>query len=60
MSKRVFNKIQEGLAEALLIAKGQADPSTYRIHVPPEIDVKAIRKKFGLTRRRPGREIGTR
>jgi len=49
MSKRAFSKIQAGLMEALSIAKGEADPSTYRIHVPKEVNVRAIRKKFDLT-----------
>src|SRR6267142_7161655 len=49
MSKRAYEKIRAGLVEALAIARGEADPSTYRIHVPDEVDVKAIRKKFGMT-----------
>jgi putative transcriptional regulator len=35
--------------EARAIARGEADPSTYRVHVPPEIDVKSLRKSLGLT-----------
>ena len=49
MTRRVFNKIAEGLHEAIAIAKGEADPSTYRVHVPAEIDVRAIRRHVGMT-----------
>ena|ERR1041384_1505590 len=47
--KRLFDDIAKGLSEAIAIAKGEADPSTYRVHVPAKVDVKAIRKKVGLT-----------
>ncbi len=50
MSKAAFNKIAEGLNEALAVARGEAKP--YRLHVPPEIDVRAIRNKAGMTQDR--------
>jgi len=50
MSKAAFNKIAEGLNEALAIARGEAQP--YRLHIPPEIDVRAIRNKAGMTQDR--------
>jgi|SRR5271154_6896396 len=31
------------------IARGEADPSTYNVYVPDEIDVRSIRKSLGLT-----------
>ncbi|MGQ0485679.1 MAG: helix-turn-helix domain-containing protein [Hyphomicrobiales bacterium] len=46
---RAFEKIKAGLEEAAAIARGEADPSTYRVHVPVEIDVKALRRKFKLS-----------
>lgn len=49
MTKKAFDKIAAGLLEAVEIAEGRANPSTYRVHVPADIDVKAIRKKLGLT-----------
>ncbi|HEY3812619.1 MAG TPA: hypothetical protein VGL66_05300 [Caulobacteraceae bacterium] len=49
MSK-AFNKIAAGLTDAIAIAEGRADPKTYRVHVPDDIDVKAIRAKLGMTR----------
>ncbi|MGQ3044565.1 MAG: helix-turn-helix domain-containing protein [Brevundimonas aurantiaca] len=44
-----FDAIMAGLNDAVAIAQGQADPATYRVHVPEQIDVKAIRKSQGMT-----------
>jgi putative transcriptional regulator len=49
MSKRAFDKIAAGLNDAIAIARGNAAPGSYRIHVPAEIDVKAIRKRLGMS-----------
>jgi putative transcriptional regulator len=49
MTKSAFDKIAAGLEDAILIARGEADPATYRVHVPHDIDVRAIRKRAGLT-----------
>jgi putative transcriptional regulator len=46
---RLFDDIKEGLLEAIAVAKGEADPSTYKIHVPKDVNVKAIRKRLGLS-----------
>jgi putative transcriptional regulator len=35
--------------EARAIARGEADPATYKVFVPAKIDVKAIRAKTDLT-----------
>ena len=35
--------------EALAIARGEADPKTYRVHVPAEIDVRKIRRRLKLS-----------
>lgn len=48
MSK-VGKQIIKGLQEALDFAKGDADKSQYRVTIPEEIDVKAIRKKLGMS-----------
>ncbi len=58
MSKRAFGKIKAGLEDAIAIARGEADPSTYRVHVPFEIDVKAIRRKLGMTQAEFARSFG--
>lgn len=46
---KAFDKIMDGLTDALAIAEGTADPATYRVHVPEEVDVRAIRHAQGLT-----------
>jgi|ERR1700686_3282864 putative transcriptional regulator len=35
--------------QALAIARGEADPKTYRVHVPTEIDVRKIRRRLKLS-----------
>ncbi len=49
MSKSAFDKIAAGLNDAIAIAEGRADPATYRVHAPEEVDVKSIRDRLGLT-----------
>jgi len=41
MTKKAFDKIAEGLREALAVAQGTAEPA--KLHVPAEIDVRSIR-----------------
>ncbi len=47
MTRKARDKIAAGLREAIAVARGEAKPA--RLHVPAEIDVKAIRKKTGLS-----------
>jgi putative transcriptional regulator len=35
--------------EALAIAQGEADPATYNMHVPADVDVRKIRKSLKLS-----------
>ena len=49
MTKHAFDKIKAGPEGAIAIARGEADPTTYRVHVPIEVDVKAIRRKLGMS-----------
>ncbi|MGA3371299.1 MAG: helix-turn-helix domain-containing protein [Terracidiphilus sp.] len=49
MSRRIADGILRGLHEALAIANGTAKEGTYVVHIPPEIDIKAIRGRLGLT-----------
>jgi putative transcriptional regulator len=49
MPARVADRIRAGLEDAIAIARGEAEPGTYRVHVPERIDVKAIRKGLGMT-----------
>ena len=49
MSKKAFDRIKEGALEALSFAKGEADARKFRVHIPDEIDTKAMRKRMHLT-----------
>jgi putative transcriptional regulator len=42
-------RLLKSMDEAIAIARGEADPSTYRVHVPASIDVKAVRHKLHMT-----------
>jgi putative transcriptional regulator len=44
--------------EARAIVRGEADPSTYEIHIPSELDVRAIRGGLGLTQEEFARRYG--
>ena len=45
----VADSIRRGLEQAVAHAEGNADESTYRVHVPEQIDVKAIRTRLEMT-----------
>ena len=49
MTKRAFDKISAGLADAKAYLDGTADPARYRVHVPETVDVRHIRKRLGLS-----------
>ena len=49
MTSKVTEGIRRGLEEALAYAEGTADTSRYDIHIPADIDVKAIRTKLNMT-----------
>jgi len=51
MSKRVADGILRGLEQALAFVEGTARKGTYVVHIPPEIDVRAIRGRLGLTQK---------
>ena len=46
---KLAESLRRGLEDALGYVKGEADPSTFRVHNPEKIDVKAIRTKLGMT-----------
>jgi putative transcriptional regulator len=50
MSK-IGASILKGFEEAIAFANGTADESQYVVHIPPEIDIKAIRGRLGLTQK---------
>lgn len=45
---QIVAEMIEGAKQAVAIMRGEADPSTYRVHFG-EIDVREVRKKTGLT-----------
>lgn len=49
MSRKNADSILRGLNEALAFAEGTADESRYVVHIPAEIDVRAIRVRLGMT-----------
>ena len=57
MSKAT-SRILQGAREALALAKGEADTSAYRIHVPSDIDVKALRRRFKLSQEEFAKRFG--
>jgi putative transcriptional regulator len=50
MSK-IGASILRGFEEAIAFANGTADESQYVVHIPPEIDIKAIRGRLGMTQK---------
>ncbi|MGB8259266.1 MAG: helix-turn-helix domain-containing protein [Terracidiphilus sp.] len=48
MSK-IGESILRGMEQALAFAEGSADAASYAVHIPAEIDVRAIRARMGLT-----------
>lgn len=49
MTSKVADSIRRGLEEAVAYAEGTADVSGYGVHIPQDMDVKAIRSKLGMT-----------
>jgi putative transcriptional regulator len=49
MTSKVAESIRRGLEDALAYAEGTADVSRYGVHIPEDIDVKAIRAKLDMT-----------
>jgi putative transcriptional regulator len=45
------SRILQGAREALVYAKGEAQPEDYGIHIPATVDVRAIRRKTGLSQK---------
>jgi putative transcriptional regulator len=44
-----FEGLKAGLEEAVVYAKGEGDLSAFKVHIPDNLDVKAIRESTGLT-----------
>lgn len=56
MDKELFNQLTQSMKEAIAIAKGEEKPSRVFTVEPP--DVKAVRKKTGLSQSEFARMIG--
>lgn len=52
------HRIIRSAKQALAFAEGRADLSKYRVHVPDDIDVRAIRRKVGMTQETFARHFG--
>jgi putative transcriptional regulator len=46
---KLGKRLIEAAEEARAIIRGKAKPGTYRIHVPVEVNVKALRRKLRLS-----------
>ena len=49
MSNSLGKRLVKAAKEARAVGRKEADPSTYRIHVPDQLDVKAIRNRLGMS-----------
>lgn len=55
---RAGSRIIESARQALAFAEGKADPKDHGLHVPDDVDVRAIRRKIGLTQEAFARYFG--
>jgi putative transcriptional regulator len=58
MSRTVARKIHRGLEQAISFARGEAEISKYRVHVPTRVNVRAIRTKLGMTQEQFAGQFG--
>ena len=58
MTKRVSDGILQGLEQALAFVEGKARKGAYVVHIPPEIDVKTIRGRLGMTQQEFAKRFG--
>ena len=49
MTSKVAESIRRGLQQAIDYADGTTDATRYNVHIPENIDVKAIRTKLEMT-----------
>ncbi len=57
-ASKAGSRILQGAREALAFARGEADPSVYRVHLPTDIDVKRMRRRLKLTQDEFSRRFG--
>lgn len=51
-------RLVQAAKEARDFARGDLDPSTYVVHTPPQVDVKAIRRGLGMSQERFAASFG--
>ncbi|MEX2127265.1 MAG: helix-turn-helix domain-containing protein [Xanthobacteraceae bacterium] len=51
-------RLLKAAKEARAIARGEADPASYRIYVPAEIDVKRMRRRLRLSQSEFAKRFG--
>ena len=54
LGERLIKAAREGRA----IARGEADPATYRVFVPDDVDVRKIRRAMGLSQEQFANRFG--
>ena len=52
------SRILKSARQALAYAEGRAEPRAYIVHVPEDLDVKAIRGKIGMSQEEFARHFG--
>jgi putative transcriptional regulator len=52
------SRMLKSARQALVYAEGQADPNAYIVHIPENLDVKAIRSKIGMSQEEFARHFG--
>ncbi|MGH6955631.1 MAG: helix-turn-helix domain-containing protein [Caulobacteraceae bacterium] len=57
MKKEDFEGLKDGLREAIAFARGEDAPGL-RVHIPAEIDTRAIRARLGLSQAAFARRFG--
>jgi len=58
MTKSAFDQIADGLTAAIAYAEGKADEGAYGVHIPAEVDLKAIRRRLKMSQQVFAREFG--
>ena len=56
--RNIGKEIIQGLSEAVEIVEGRAKPGSYRVHIPNEIDTKAIRRRRNMTQAQFAKQYG--
>jgi putative transcriptional regulator len=55
---KVADSIRRGLKQAVAYAKDTSDKGRYRVHVPADVDVRAIRARLDMTQEEFARRFG--